>query len=122
VIDDQQWIEEQFIPTVSQRGAAIIEARGSSSAASAANAAVDHVHDWFVGHPDHDWVSMAIPSTGDYGVEEGIISSFPCRAGGGDYEVVTDHEVNDFSREKIDATVNELKQERDTVRDLGLIG
>jgi malate dehydrogenase len=119
--EDQSWLEDDFIPTVAKRGAAIIEARGASSAASAANAAVDHVHDWTLGTPDGDWVSMAIPSDGSYGVEEGIISSFPCTCSGGSCEVVQGLELNDFSRSRIDATVAELKEERDAVRELGLV-
>jgi malate dehydrogenase len=119
---DQDWLENDFIPTVAKRGAAIIEARGSSSAASAANAAIDHVHDWFHGAGDEgDWVSMAVPSTGDYGVEEGIVSSFPCTCSGGDYEVVEGLELTDFSRSRLEATVEELIQERDTVRQLELV-
>ena len=119
VVNDQDWIENDFLPTVGKRGAAIIEARGSSSAASAANAAVDHVHDWVQGTPDDDWVSMAVPSDGSYGVEEGIISSFPCRCSGGEWEIVQGLELNDFSRSKLEATVNELVEERDAVRELG---
>jgi malate dehydrogenase len=119
---DQDWLENDFIPTVAKRGAAIIDARGSSSAASAANAAIDHVHDWFAGTGDEgDWVSMAVPSTGEYGVEEGIISSFPCTCSNGDYEVVEGLELGDFSQERLNATVDELKQERDTVRQLELV-
>ena len=114
-------LENDFIPTVQKRGAAIIEARGASSAASAANAAINHVHDWVLGTPDDDWVSMAIPSDGSYGVEEGIISSFPVTCSGGRYEVVQGLEVNDFSRQRIDATVNELKEERDAIRQLSLV-
>jgi malate dehydrogenase len=121
VVDDQEWLESDFIPTVAKRGAAIIEARGASSAASAANAAIDHVHDWVLGTPVGDWVSMSIPSRGWYGVEEGIISSFPCRCSGGSYEVVEGLEINDFSQARIDATVNELKEERDAVKGLGLV-
>jgi malate dehydrogenase len=121
VVSDQAWLEDEFIPTVAKRGAAIIEARGASSAASAANAAIDHVHDWVLGTPEGDWVSMAIPSHGWYGVEEGIISSFPCRCSNGSYEVVEGLEIDDFSRSRIDATVNELKEERDAVKGLGLI-
>jgi malate dehydrogenase len=120
-VGDQQWIENDFIPTVQKRGAAIIEARGASSAASAANAAIDHVHDWALGTPSGDWVSMAIPSDGSYGVEEGIISGFPVTCSGGSYEVVQGLEIDDFSRSRIDITVNELKEERDAVRELGLI-
>lgn len=118
---DQDWLENDFIPTVAKRGAAVIEARGASSAASAANAAIDHVHDWFAGTADDDWVSMAVPSDGSYGVEEGLISSFPCTCREGDYEVVQGLQLNDFSRERLEATVNELKDERDTVKGLGLI-
>jgi malate dehydrogenase len=121
VINDQQWLENDFIPTVSKRGAAIIEARGASSAASAANAAVDHVHDWVLGTPTGDWVSMAIPSDGAYGVDEGLISGFPVTCSRGSYEVVSSLEIDDFSRSRIQATVDELKEERDTVRQLGLI-
>jgi malate dehydrogenase len=121
VVNDQQWLESDFIPTVQKRGAAIIEARGASSAASAANAAIDTVHDWVLGTPAGDWVSMAIPSDGAYGVEEGIFSSFPVTTSGGSYEVVQGLEVNDFSRRRIDATVNELKEEREAVKQLGLI-
>jgi malate dehydrogenase len=120
-VDDQQWLENDFIPTVQKRGAAIIDARGASSAASAANAAIDHVHDWVLGTPDGDWVSMAIPSDGSYGVEEGVISSFPVTTSNGSYEIVQGLEVNDFSRGRIDSTVNELKDERESVRQLGLI-
>ena len=119
--EDGDWLENDFIPTVAKRGAAIIEARGASSAASAANAAVDHVHDWAHGAPEGDWVSMAIPSRGDYGVEEGLISSFPCACSGGEYQVVEGLEVNEISQSRIDTTVDELKQERDTVKGLGLI-
>ena len=121
VVSDQEWLENDFIPTVQKRGAAIIEARGASSAASAANAAIDHVHDWVLGTPSGDWVSMAIPSDGSYGVEEGLISSFPVTCSGGAYEVVQGLDINAFSRSRIDATVNELKEERDAVRQLGLI-
>ncbi len=121
VVNDQQWLESDFIPTVQKRGAAIIEARGASSAASAANAAVDHVHDWVLGTPSGDWVSMAIPSDGSYGVEEGVISSFPVTCSDGSWEIVQGLEINDFSRSRIDATVTELKEERDAVKQLGLI-
>ena len=120
-VGDEQWIADEFIPTVAKRGAAIIDARGASSAASAANAAIDHVHDWGAGTPDGDWVSMGIPSDGSYGVEEGLISGFPCRCSGGSYEVVEGLEVPDFSRERIDASVAELKEERDAVKELGLL-
>jgi malate dehydrogenase len=120
-VDDQEWIADQFIPTVAKRGAAIIEARGASSAASAANAAIDHVHDWVNGTPDGDWVSMAVPSDGSYGVEEGIISSFPCTTADGSWSIVQGLEIGDFSRARIDASVKELCDERDAVRQLGLI-
>ncbi len=122
VVGDQAWIEEKFIPTVAKRGAAIIDARGASSAASAANAAIDHVHDWFLGSPEGDFVSMSVPSDGSYGVPEGIVSSFPCTCGGGDYEIVQGLEIDDFSREKIDATAKELTDERESVKALGLLG
>jgi len=121
VVDDQRWVESDFIPTVQKRGAAIIEARGASSAASAANAAIDHVHDWVMGTPENDWVSMAIPSDGAYGVDEGLISSFPVTTSGGTYEIVQGLEIDSFSRSRVDATVKELKEEREAVRELGLI-
>ena len=121
MIDDQEWIESDFIPKVQQRGAAIIEARGLSSAASAANAAIDHMRDWVAGTPDGDWVSMAIPSDGSYGVTEGLISSFPVTCSGGSYEIVQGLDIGDFSRGRIDASVAELTEERDTVAELGLI-
>ncbi len=120
-INDQQWLENDFIPTVQKRGAAIIEARGASSAASAANAAIAHVHDWVLGTPAGDWVSMAIPSDGSYGVQEGLISSFPVTTAGGVYEIVQGLEISDFSRSRIDASVAELGDERDAIRELGLI-
>jgi len=116
VVDDQRWIEDQFLPTVGKRGAAIIDARGASSAASAASAAIDHVRDWVLGADG--WVSMAIPSKGDYEIEEGIICSFPCTCSNGDYEVVQGLELTDFSKEKIQASVDELKEEREAVKDL----
>ncbi|GAA3471647.1 malate dehydrogenase [Nonomuraea roseola] len=115
---DPEWLRETFIPTVAKRGAAIIEARGASSAASAANAAIDHVHDWVNGT---DWTSAAIPSDGSYGVPEGIISSFPVRSVGGRWEIIQGLEIDAFSRERIDASVAELIEERDAVRELGLI-
>jgi malate dehydrogenase len=121
VVNDQDWIENDFIPTVQKRGAAIIEARGMSSAASAANAAIDHIHDWVLGTPSNDWVSMSIPSDGSYGVDEGIISSFPVTCSNGSYEVVTGLELDDFSKSRIEKTVNELKEERDAVKKLDLI-
>ncbi len=120
-IDDQDWLENTFIPTVQKRGAAIIKARGSSSAASAANAAIDHLHDWALGTPDGDWVSMGIPSDGSYDVPEGIISSFPCTCKDGAYEIVQGLDISEFSRGKIDASTAELVAERDTVAGLGLI-
>jgi malate dehydrogenase len=120
-IDDQRWIEDDFIPTVQKRGAAIIEARGASSAASAANAAISHVHDWVLGTPSGDWVSMAIPTDGSYGVQEGVFSSYPCTCSGGSYKIVAGLEIDDFSRSRIDATVAELVEERDAVKQLGLI-
>jgi malate dehydrogenase len=120
-VDDQAWLEGDFIPTVQKRGAAIIEARGSSSAASAANAAIDHVHDWVAGTPAGDWVSMAVPSDGSYGVPEGLISSFPCTTEGGEWSIVQGLEIDDFSRGRIDASVAELAEERDAVKELGLI-
>src|SRR5579875_1161624 len=120
-INDQTWLENDFIPTVQKRGAAIIDARGASSAASAASAAIDHVHDWVLGTPEGDWVSMAIPSDGSYGVQEGLISSFPVTCSGGEYKVVQGLELSDFSRARIDASVAELGEEREAVRQLGLI-
>ena len=120
-INDQAWLENDFIPTVAKRGAAIIDARGASSAASAANAAIDHVHDWVLGTPAGDWVSMAVPSDGSYGVPEGIISSFPCVCADGDYSIVQGLDINEFSRGKIDESVAELVSDRDAVRELGLI-
>ena len=121
VINDQQWLETEFIPTVQHRGAASIKARGASSAASAANAAIDHMRDWTLGTPDGDWVSMAIPSDGSYGIPEGIISSFPVTCEAGEYEIVQGLELDDFSRSRIDASADELVNERDTVSGLGLI-
>ena len=121
VVGDDTWLEETFIPTVAKRGAAIIEARGASSAASAANAAVDHVFDWVNGTAEGDWTSAAIMSDGSYGVPEGIISSFPVTAEGGEWKVVQGLDVGEFSRTRIDASVAELVEERDAVRELGLI-
>jgi malate dehydrogenase len=120
-VDDEAWIADDFLPTVGKRGAAIIEARGASSAASAANAAIDHVHDWVLGTPDGDWASMAVPSDGSYDIEEGLICGAACECSGGEWKRVEDLEITDFSRERIDATVAELKEERDAVKDLGLI-
>ena len=121
LINDQAWLENDFIPTVQQRGAAIIEARGLSSAASAANAAIDHMRTWALGSAKGDWVSMAIPSDGSYGVAEGIISSFPVTCANGKYEIVQGLDIDDFSRGRIDASVAELVEERDGVKELGLI-
>jgi malate dehydrogenase len=121
VVGDEGWVAGEYIPRVGKRGAEIIEARGASSAASAANAAIDHVRDWMLGIADGDWVSMAVPSDGSYGVEEGIISSFPCRCSNGDYEIVQGLDVPEFSQGRIDKTVAELKEERDAVRKLGLV-
>lgn len=115
---DEAWYKETFIPTVQKRGAAIIEARGASSAASAANAAIDHIRTWESGTDEGDWVSMAIPSDGSYGIEEGLIYSFPCTCANGEYSIVQGLEIDDFSREKMDATAQELKEERDEVKDL----
>ena len=121
LVNDQAWLENDFIPTVAKRGAAIIKARGLSSAASAANAAIDHMHSWATGTPDGDWVSMAIPSDGSYGVPEGIISSFPCVCKDGEYSIVQGLDIDAFSRARIDASVAELVEERDEVKKLGLI-
>ena len=120
VVDDIEWIENDFLPNVGKRGAAIIEARGASSAASAASAAVDHVHDWVAGTGE-EWVSMGIASDGSYGVLEGLISGFPCTCANGEYSVVQGLDIDEFSRGKIDATVAELTDERDTVKAQGLI-
>ncbi|HWE56049.1 MAG TPA: malate dehydrogenase [Acidimicrobiales bacterium] len=122
VIGDDAWVADTFIPAVQQRGAAIIEARGASSAASAASAAIDHVHDWVLGTQGDEWVSMGIPSDGSYGVPEGLISSFPVTTSGGAYTVVAGLDLDPFSRERIDKSVAELGEERDAVRELGLIG
>jgi malate dehydrogenase len=121
LVGDHAWVEGTFIPTVAKRGAAIIEARGASSAASAASAAIDHVHDWALGTGEGDWVSMAVVSDGSYGVPEGLISSFPIRCSGGRWEIVHGLEIDDFSRARIDASAAELADERDAVRELGLI-
>jgi len=121
VVNDQEWVENDFIPTVQKRGAAVIEARGASSAASAANAAIDHVHDWVLGTPEGDWVSMSIPSDGSYGVDEGLISSFPVTCSGGEYHLVEGLELDEFSRSRIATTVDELRGERDAVQRLELI-
>ncbi|KAA9150120.1 malate dehydrogenase [Amycolatopsis acidicola] len=120
-VNDQKWLEDEFIPTVAKRGAAIIEARGASSAASAASAAIDHVYTWVNGTEAGNWTSMAVPSDGSYGVPEGIISSFPVTTANGKYEIVQGLEIDEFSRGKIDASVQELVEERDAVRKLGLV-
>jgi len=121
VVTDRTWLVEEFIPTVQQRGAAIIEARGASSAKSAASAAIDHTRDWVAGTPQGDWVSMAVASDGSYEVEEGLISSFPCECSGGEWRIVEGLEFDEFSRERTDASVAELIEERDAVKELGLI-
>jgi malate dehydrogenase len=121
VVGDQDWIEKEFIPTVAKRGAAIIEARGSSSAASAASATIDAARDWLLGSAADDWVSMAVISDGSYGVPEGLISSFPVTTSGGDWTVVEGLDIDDFSRGRIDASTAELAEERDAVTELGLI-
>jgi malate dehydrogenase len=121
LVNDQAWLEGEFIPTVQQRGAAIIEARGLSSAASAANAAIDHVRTWALGSAEGDWVSMAIPSDGSYGVPEGLMSSFSVTCSNGEYSIVQGLDIDDFSRARIDASVAELAEERDAVKELGLI-
>jgi malate dehydrogenase len=121
LVDDQVWIDTEFIPTVAKRGAAIIEARGASSAASAANAAIGHIRDWWLDTPEGDWVSMGVPSDGSYGVPEGLMSSFPCICRGSRWEIVQGLEIDEYSRSRIDATVAELMDEREAVRELGLI-
>jgi len=115
---DRKWVEETFIPVVQQRGAAIIKARGASSAASAASAAIDHIHDWMHGTPSGDWVSMAVPADGSYGIKEGVIYSYPVTIKDGSYQIVQGLEVDDFSRKRMDATDRELREERDGVKDL----
>ncbi len=122
LVADHSWLEGTFIPTVQQRGAAIIEARGASSAASAASATIDHTRDWLRGTRDGDWVSMAVRSDGSYGVPEGLVSSYPVTSSGGSYRIVPDLAINDFSRHRIDVSTRELADERDTVKALGLIG
>ena len=121
LVNDHAWYADTYIPTVAKRGAAIIEARGASSAASAANAAVDHIRSWSLGTAEGDWVSMAVVSDGSYGVPEGLISSFPCVCKDGKYSIVQGLDINEFSRGKIDASAGELAEERDAVKDLGLI-
>lgn len=121
VIGDPAWVAESFVPTVAKRGAAIIEARGASSAASAANAAIGHVRDWVLGTPEGEWVSVALPSDGSYGVPEGLVSGFPCVSRGGAWEIVQGLDIADAAREGIDVSVEELIEERDAVKELGLI-
>lgn len=121
LVADHDWVNDVFIPTVAGRGAAIIAARGASSAGSAANAAISHMRDWVSGTPEGDWVSMGVPSDGSYGVPEGLISSFPCVCRDGSWEMVQGLEIDDYSRAKIDGSVAELVEERDAVRALGLI-
>jgi malate dehydrogenase len=120
-VDDEAWITEQFIPRVGKRGAEIIEARGASSAASAANAAVDHVRDWVLGTPTGEWVSMGVPTDGSYDLAEGLICGQPCQCSNGEYSIVEGLEITDFSRERINASVAELREERDSVAKLGLV-
>mgnify|MGYP001812038915 FL=1 len=115
---DQSWLADEFIPVVQQRGAAIIAARGASSAASAASAAIDHVHDWALGTPNDDWVSMAIPADGSYGIEPGIVYSYPVRCQGGQYEIVQGLSIDDFSRERMSLTEAELREERAAIEEL----
>lgn len=121
LVNDEAWMRETFIPTVAKRGAAIIKARGLSSAASAGTAAMDHIRNWVQGTPAGDWVSMSVPSDGSYGVPAGLISSFPCTCANGEYSIVQGLPVNEFSRKMIDASVAELIDERDAVRSLGLV-
>jgi malate dehydrogenase len=121
LINDQKWLESTFLPTVQKRGAAVIEARGASSAGSAANATIGHMRDWVLGTAEGDWMSMSVPSDGSYEVPEGLISSFPCTTSDGTYQIVPGLQINSFSRGKIDASVAELIEEREAVRALGLI-
>ena len=122
LVDDHAWVENDFIPTVQKRGAAIIEARGASSAASAASATIDHTRDWLGGSAEGDWLSMAVRSDGSYGVPEGLISSFPVTTSGGDWSIVEGLEIDDFSRGRIDASAAELAEEREAVQGMGLLG
>lgn len=121
LVGDHDWYANVYIPKVAKRGAEIIEARGASSAASAASAAIDHMRDWALGTPEGDWVSMAIPSDGSYGIPEGLVYSYPCVCKNGDFEIVQGLDINEFSRSKMDATARELAEERDSVLQLGLI-
>jgi len=120
-VDDEKWVAEEFIPRVAKRGAEIIEARGASSAASAANAAIDHVRDWVLGTPEGEWVSMGVPATGAYGIEEGVVAGHPCRCSDGEWRVAEGLEIPDFSRSRIDASIAELREERDAVSRLALL-
>jgi malate dehydrogenase len=120
-ISDEAWVADTFIPTVQTRGAAIIEARGGSSVASAANAAIDHMRDWVLGTPAGDWVSMGVPSTGQYGTPEGLIVGLPCTCAGGEWSVVEGIDLDEFSKPRIERSVAELEEERQAVKDLGLI-
>jgi malate dehydrogenase len=120
-VGDHEWVDQTYIPTVATRGGAIIKARGASSAASAANAAIDHIRSWSLGTPEGDWVSMGVPSDGSYDVPQGIISSFPCVCRDGGYEIVQGLDIDPYSRAKIDASVAELMSERDAVAELGLL-
>jgi malate dehydrogenase len=120
-VDDEAWIADEYIPRVAKRGAEIIDARGASSAASAANAAIDHVHDWVLGTHDGDWVSMGVPADGSYGIGEGIVCGMPCTCSGGEWSIVQGLDVPDFSRGRIDRSVMELQEERDAVSGLGLV-
>jgi len=120
-VDDEAWIDDEFIPRVAKRGAEVISARGASSAASAANAAIDHVRDWVHGTPDGDWVSMGVAADGSYGIEEGVVAGHPCVCSGGEWRIAEGLEIPDFSRSRIDASIAELRGERDAVRGLGLL-
>jgi malate dehydrogenase len=120
-VGDEAWVADEFIPRVAKRGAEIIDARGASSAASAANAAIDHVRNWVLGTPQGDWVSMGVPSDGSYGIDEGVIAGHPCTCSGGEWSVVEGLEVPEFSRGRIDASIAELREEREAVEQLGLI-
>jgi len=118
MINDQQWLEQNLIPTVQKRGAAIIAARGLSSAASAANAAIDHMHDWIMGTPEGDWITMGIPADGSYGIAEGVLYGYPVTCKGGEYQIVKGIEISDFSRKRMDTTLKELHEERDGIKQL----
>jgi malate dehydrogenase len=121
LLADSEWLEGEFIPTVQKRGAAIIDARGASSAASAANAAIEHVHDWVLGTPGGDWVSMGVPSDGSYSIPEGLLCGYPCTCSAGEWSIVEGLELGDFARARVDASVTELQEERKAVAELGLI-